>query len=146
MSDRAEERANHFEKIGVQQRLFNRHQFLQAKRESRDRGISPGELLLEQGLLNREQLRGLDRAVTYRIGRDEDKAIAKIIIDSNYCEAPMVEGALKRQKDFYSKTGELMRLGVLLVEGRTLSESQRIAAYKIHEIERRGVASPRSPL
>ena len=39
-----------------------------------------------------------------------------------------------------------MRLGVLLVEGRTLSESQRIAAYKIYEIERRGVASPRSPL
>ncbi|MBL4848045.1 MAG: hypothetical protein JKY65_21220 [Planctomycetes bacterium] len=142
----ADERANHFEKIGVQQRLFSRHQFLQARREARERGVSPGEVLHGEGLLNREQLRGLDRAVTYRIGRDQDKAIAKIIIDSNYCEAPAVEGALKRQKEFYSKTGELMRLGVLLVEGRTLSESQRIAAYKIHEIERQGVASPRSPL
>jgi ASC-1-like (ASCH) protein len=142
----SDERANHFEKIGVQQRLFTRHQFLQAKRAARERGVAPGEILLSQGSLNREQLRGLDRAVTYRIGRDEDKAIAKIIIDSNYCEAPSVEGALKRQKEFYSRTGELMRLGVLLVEGRTLSESQRIAAYKIHEIERQGVASPRSPL
>ena len=84
MGNRAEERANHFEKIGVQQRLFSRHQFLQAKRSAGERGVVPGELLCEEGVLNREQLRGLDRAVTYRIGRDEDKAIAKIIIDSNY--------------------------------------------------------------
>lgn len=140
-----EERAEHFEKIGIQQRLFSRHQFLQASKVARERRISPGEVLHEEGLIDREQLRGLERAVTYRIGRDEDKAIAKIIIDSNYCEAPRVESALQRQKEFYSRSGELMRLGVLLVEARSLSESQRIAAYKIHEIERRGVA-PRSAL
>lgn len=138
-----DERAEHFEKIGLQQRLFNRHQFLQANKTARERGVSPGLILHEQGLIDREQLRGLERAVTYRIGRDEDKAIAKIIIESNYCPGPQVEAALERQKEFYARTGELMRLGVLLVEGRTLSESQRIAAYKIHEIERRGTASPR---
>jgi hypothetical protein len=93
------------------------------------------DVLIEQGTLNSEQARGLERAVTYRIGRDQDKNVAKIIIDSKYCDPAAVEVALKKQKEFYAKTGELMRLGTLLVQTFALTESQRIAAHKIHEIE-----------
>jgi hypothetical protein len=102
---------------------------------SRQRGAPVGDVLVEQGTLTREQNRGLERAVTYRVGRDEDKGVAKIIIDSKYCDPTLVEQALKKQKDFYAKTGELMRLGNLLVQSDDLTESQRIAAHKIMDIE-----------
>lgn len=136
-----EERASQFEQIGLQQKLFNRQQLMQARSQAQQRGLPPGDVLVEQGVITREQLLGLERAITYRLGRDEDKAIAKIIVDSNYAEAVSVETALRQQKDFYGKTGELMRLGVLLVESRELTESQRVAAHKIHGIERRAASS-----
>ena len=50
---------------------------------------------------------------------------------------------MKRQKEFYGRTGELLRLGVLLVEGSNLTETQRVAAYKIHGIERSSSSSQR---
>lgn len=138
MSD--DPRGEHFQQIGLQQKLFTRQELASA-RQANAPGKTPGEVLLDRGVITREQLRGLQRAVTYRLGRDEDKEIAKIIVDSHYCDPARVEQALKRQKEFYGKTGELMRLGVLLVEGQDLTESQRVAAYKIHGIER---ASPSS--
>lgn len=140
-------RSQQFEQIGLQQRLFSRPQLAEARRLGAQRRKSPGEVLIEQGLLTREQLKGLERAITYRLGRDQDKEIAKIIVDSNYCDPARVEAALRKQKEFYGKTGELMRLGVLLVEGRDITESQRVAAYKIHDIERRASSAshPRLP-
>ena len=129
--------AKHFEKIGLQQKLFSRQQLIAARRSVGPTGDA-GEELVRQGVLNEQQLRGLMRAVAYRIGRDEDKEIAKVIIDSSYCSAEAVEEALRKQKDFYGKTGELLRLGVLLVRSRSLSESQRIAAHKIYGIEQQG--------
>lgn len=140
-------RYQQFEQIGLQQRLFSRQQLGQARQIAAQRGRDPGEVLIQQGVLTREQLKGLERAITYRLGRDQDKEIAKIIIDSNYCDPARVEAALRKQKEFYGKTGELMRLGVLLVEGRDITESQRVAAYKIHDIERRASSGshPRLP-
>jgi ASC-1-like (ASCH) protein len=128
-------RVKHFEKIGVQQQLFTRQQLATANRGARQAGLAVGDMMVQQGVLTREQLRGLERAVIYRMGRDQDKGIAKIIIDSHYCAADAVEEALRQQKEFYGKTGELLRLGVLLVKARDLSESQRVAAHKIHGIE-----------
>ncbi|MGE0712973.1 MAG: hypothetical protein AB7N76_24390 [Planctomycetota bacterium] len=133
-----EAKTKHFEKIGIQQRLFTRAQLGAALQAARQQGRGVGEVLLAQRILTAEQLKGLERAVSYRLGRDEDKEIAKIIIDSNYCQAESVEEAMRKQKEFYAKTGELMRLGVLLVQARDLSESQRIAAHKIHLIEQKG--------
>ncbi len=126
------ERAEQFEAIGLQQRLFTREQLAAARATGRD----PGAALVEEGVLTAAQRQGLERAVTYRLGREEDKAIAKIILDSHYCEPAQVDQALARQKDLYQRTGELIRLSVLLVEGRVLSESQGLAAHKIHRIER----------
>ena len=132
----AKTRTRHFGTIGVQQRLFTKAQLADATRTSNQRRTTPGQVLVEQGVVTPDQLRALERAITYRIGREEDKQIAKIIVDSNYCEAPRVEAALRKQKEFYSRSGELMRLGVLLVDDQNLTESQRVAAYKIHSIER----------
>lgn len=128
-------RAQIFEQIGLQQRLFDREQLAQAKRRSRADGRTLGDQLVNDSVLGREQLRGLERAVTYRLGRDEDKEIAKIIVQSHYCPDGAVEAALKRQKEFYAQSGELIRLGALLVETANITESQRIAAHKIFSIE-----------
>ncbi|HBP22780.1 MAG TPA: hypothetical protein DEA08_33995 [Planctomycetes bacterium] len=130
-------RAKHFEKIGLQQKLFTRQQLVAARRTVGPTG-DVGKELVRQGVLAQQQLKGLERAVAYRLGRDEDKEIAKVIIDSSYCSAESVEEALRKQKEFYGKTGELLRLGVLLVRSRELSESQRIAAHKIYGIEQQG--------
>jgi hypothetical protein len=124
-----------FEQIGLQQRLFTPMEAERARHIANQRGQTVGQVLVEQGVLADEQLRGLERAVIYRIGRDEDKAIGKIIMDSNYCDPARVEAALRKQKEFYAQTGELMRLGTLLVQNADITESQKIAAHKIHAIE-----------
>ena len=123
-----------FVQIGLQQRLFSQAQLDDARRALPGRPL--GDALLERGALSREAHRGLDRAVTYRIGRDEDKRIAQIIVDSGYCSEARVEEALRRQKDFYGKTGELLRIGALLVEDGAMTDSQAVAASKIYRIER----------
>ncbi len=123
--------------IGLAQKLFSRSQYDAAKRrlkEGAKGGI--GGALVAIGAINAEQLRGLERAIAYRLGREEDKQIAKVMVDSGYATQGAVDDALTRQKELYTKTGDLLRLGVLLVKGGAISESQRKAAIKIHGIER----------
>ena len=139
-----ERRAKAFEQIGIQQQLFDREQVQRAWRIADDEGLELRECLLREGALDRSQLRGLERAVTYRLGRDDDKEIAELLIESHYCEAPAVETALTRQKELYTQSGELVRLGVLLVRSRAITETQRIASDKIHGIVRVS-GSQRSP-
>jgi hypothetical protein len=127
-------REEHYVQIGLQQRLFTQAEVDGFKRSAPGRSV--GDLLVERGVLSKEQHKGLDRAVTYRLGRDEDKRVAQIIVDSGYCSEERVEAAMKRQKDFYGKTGELMRLGALLIEGGDLTDSQHLAASKIYRIEK----------
>jgi hypothetical protein len=124
--------------IGLQQRLFTQAQLDDARRAAPGKPIP--DALQERGVLGREQHRGLDRAVSYRLGRDDDKRIAQIIVDSGYCSEQRVEDALRRQKDFYGKTGELVRICQLLVEDGTLTDSQHLAASKIFRIERTSIA------
>jgi hypothetical protein len=87
-----------FLQIGVQQRLFTKEQADDARRNV-PAAPTLGEALITRGVLTRDQQRGLERAVTYRLGRDEDKRIAQIIVDSGYCPEARVQEALKRQKD-----------------------------------------------
>lgn len=124
-----------FVQIGLQQRLFTREQADDARRA----GGPLAEALVARGVLAREQARGLERAVVYRLGRDEDKRIAQIIVDSGYCPEPRVQEALRRQKDLYARSGELVRLGTLLMGDGALTDSQHIAAAKIFHIERAGL-------
>ena len=133
---RAKLRAKLLRKIGTAQKLFSRPSWKEAEKQAEESGQEVTAVLLEMKLVTRDQLRGLERAVTYRIGRDEDKALGKVIIDSGYSDEATVEAALKEQKDIYSKSGDLARLCDLLVSGGTLSESQHLAARKIHDIAR----------
>jgi len=64
----------------------------------------------ERGWAPPEKLRGLERAVAYRIEREEDKSLAKMILDYGYASEAAVEEAMKKQKDRYSKSGEITRL------------------------------------
>lgn len=123
-------------KIGLSQKLFSRGQWKEAEGEASRRADAVPTLLLELGYISRDQLRGLERAVDYRIGRDEDKTLAKVIVDSGYADAPTVEDALRQQKELYGKTGELARIGDLLMNGGSLSETQHLAARKINDISR----------
>jgi hypothetical protein len=124
-----------FVQIGIQQRLFTQAQVDDA-RKGAPAAPTLGEALIARGALSRDQQRGLERAVTYRLGRDEDKRIAQIIVDSGYCPEARVQEALKRQKDVYGKSGDLVRLGTLLMDDGAISDSQQLAAYKIFQIER----------
>ncbi|MCO5165706.1 MAG: hypothetical protein M9894_04980 [Planctomycetes bacterium] len=123
-----------FVQIGVQQRLFTREQVEDVRRGAP--GAALAEALVARGVLAREQARGLERAVVYRLGRDEDKRIAQIIVDSGYCPEARVQEALRRQKDLYARSGDLVRLGTLLMGDGALTDSQHIAAAKIFQIER----------
>lgn len=123
--------------IGVQQRLFTREQADEARRASP--GAPLTDALVARGVLSRDQARGLERAAIYRLGRDEDKRVAQIIVDSGYCPENRVQEALRRQKEIYGKSGELVRLGTLLMDDGSITDSQHIAALKIFQIERTGL-------
>ncbi|HZU95885.1 MAG TPA: hypothetical protein VFF73_04195 [Planctomycetota bacterium] len=124
-------------KIGVGQKLFSRDQWKQAvELRGRMGGGSVGDALVKMGAISPDQLRSLFRAVDYRVGRNEDKELARVILDSGYAEEPSVEAALKQQKEIYGASGKLARLCDLLMERALLSESQHIAARKILEIAR----------
>jgi hypothetical protein len=123
-------------RIGFGQKLFSRDQWKKAEKKADERGGEVASFLVKLGFITRSQLRGLERAVTFRIGRDEDKALGKVIVDSGYADATTVDDALKEQKSIYAKSGDLARICELLVRGGVLSESQHLAARKIHDIAR----------
>jgi len=129
-------RAKLLRKIGTAQKLFSKSKWKEAEQEAEDSGRAIGDVLLEMKLVSKDQLRGLERAVTYRIGRDEDKKLSKVIVDSGYADEATVEAALQEQKDIYAKSGDLARICDLLVTGGTLSESQHLAARKIFDISK----------
>lgn len=129
-SGEAESAGRAYVQIGLQQKLFKKEQVAEAERA----GKPVHEHLLARGVITPDQHKGLERAVAYRLGRDEDKKVAQLVVEHGYCSQAAVEKALKQQKDFYGKTGELMRLGTLLVEMGSLSDSQHLAAIKLFRL------------
>lgn len=73
----------------------------------------------------------LENAARYRVTRDVDKEIARILQDSNYCKQDSINQALAAQKDHYRATRETLRLATWLVERGLLNDAQRIAAEKL---------------
>jgi len=122
-------------KIGVAQRIFTKNQWADALGvRGKLGGGSVGDALVKLGAISPDQLRALFRAVDYRIGRNEDKELARVILDSGYADEGAVKTALQSQKDQYASTGKLVRLCDLLMQQSLLSESQHIAARKILDI------------
>lgn len=129
-------------KIGVAQKLFSKAQWKEAAEKGRSG--SPGDALVKMGVLTSDQLRALGRAVDYRIGRNEDKELARVILDSGYADEGAVKEAMEHQKELYGSSGKLVRLCDLLKQQSLLSESQQIAARKILDIAKaakRGIDS-----
>lgn len=131
--DEAERRAKAYAEIGIQQRLFKDTHVREAEKA---RQPLP-EYLLAHRLLTPDQHTGLERAVSYRLGRDEDKKVAHLVVEHGYCSEAAVAKALKQQKEFYAKTGQLIRLGNLLVETGSLTDSQHLAAMKLFRLSAR---------
>jgi hypothetical protein len=124
-------------KIGVSQKLFSKSQWKEAVQvRGRMGGGSVGDALVKIGAINADQLKALFRAVDYRIGRNEDKDLARVILDSGYADERAVKEALEHQKELYGSSGKLVRLFELLKQQQLLSESQQIAARKILDIGR----------
>src|SRR4051812_663469 len=86
--------------IGLAQKLFSRSQYDAAKRRVLNRGGegSIGAELVAVGAISQDQLRGLERAIVYRLGRDEDKEVARVIVDSGYANQAAVDDAMQTQK------------------------------------------------
>lgn len=124
-------------KIGIAQKIFSKNQWAEALTvRAKMGGGSVGDALVKMGAISPDQLRALFRAVDYRLGRNEDKELARVILDSGYADEAGVKQALAQQKKEYGASGKLVRLCDLLMDRSLLSESQHIAARKILDIAR----------
>lgn len=131
-ANESEQRARVYVEIGLQQRLFQPKHVDEAAREKQPLP----EYLLARGLISPDQHTGLERAVSYRLGRDEDKRVAQLVVEHGYCSESAVAKALKQQKALYARSGQLVRLGTLLVDAGSLSDSQHLAAMKLFRLGR----------
>lgn len=132
----AEEAARRlYGEVGVRQGIFSADALRRVRQAAP--GQHPGEALMAEGVISRGQHKGLLRAVEYRQGRDEDKRIAQILVDNRYCDGGQVREALAKQKQIYAKTGKLVRLALMLMEGGSLTASQQTAARKLYELGKR---------
>lgn len=122
-----DEHAKAYVQIGLQQQLFGKEDVKAAARA----GQALHESLLARGVITPDQHVGLERAVAYRLGRDEDKRLAQLLLEHGYTAQAAVEAALEQQKALYSQTGELSRLADLLVRSGSLTHSQQTAATKL---------------
>jgi hypothetical protein len=130
----SQDRETLLKRIGLSQKVFTKSQWKDAEKQAAKTGKSVTDALLAMGVLNPEKVRALSRAVDFRVGRNEDKELARVILDSGYTDEKAVESALDHQKNVYNSTGKLVRLCSLLIDGRALSESQQTAAKKILDI------------
>ena len=101
--------------IGVQQGLFTREQAASAMAKLQElaaRGQTfPLSVVLEKLTIITETDRlALENASRYRVHRDDDKEVARIIKESNYAPDHAVDLALSAQKDHYRQSGETIRL------------------------------------
>ena len=129
--------------IGLSQGVFNDAQARTAldkltQLEAQGQSFSLSVVLQRMNLISETDRVALENAATYRVHRDSDKEIAKIIGDSGYTDLGIIEKALSEQKEHYRATGETLRVGHFLVNQGYLSEAQRIAAEKLFTLGNSG--------
>jgi hypothetical protein len=125
--------------IGLSQQVFSDAQVetaLNKLRQLKAQGqIFPLSVVLQRmNLISDTDRLALENAANYRVSRDADKEIARIIRESGYTDVAVVEKALSDQKEHYRATGETMRIGHVLVHQGFLSGAQRIAAEKLFQL------------
>lgn len=125
--------------IGISQGVFNDQQVDTAmaklvQLEAQGQQYALSVVLEKLQLITETDRLALENAATYRVNRDADKEIARIIRESGYTDNAIVDHALSDQKEHYRATGETMRIGQLLVNQGHINEAQRIAAEKLFQL------------
>ena len=116
-------------RIAVKNRLLTREQADQSladlKRKSkRGKEVSLAALLVNRGTLSRGEVKSLDRALSYRNLRIEDKLYGRITIHNNFATDAQIREALDVQKSEYLKGNRPPRLGSVLISLGYLSDMQ----------------------
>jgi len=129
-------------RIGIEQGMFNqvdlkRAQSRVVERASRGQNTPLSVVLKQLGILNEPQRSGLERAARYRADRDADRRLGSLMVESGYAEQAAVDGAMREQKTHYSQTGEMRRLGDLLIGDRLITPAQRMAAEQLLKLQSR---------
>ena len=110
------------------------HEYLATQR-ARGVEMTIGEALMDLKLLNKSQYLLVQRAIHYKLQRNGDKVLARVIIESDYAPKQEVLDAMAYQKDHYNKDGACRPVGDLLIERGHLTVEQLKAAQKIQALK-----------
>jgi hypothetical protein len=129
-----------FVKAGIEHKFINEghirkaHEY-QANQRARGVEMSVGEALMDLKLLNKQQYLTVQRALNYKLQRNGDKVLARVIIESDYAPKQEVLEAMAFQKEQYNKDGNCRPVGDLLIERGFLTVEQLKAAQKIQALK-----------
>jgi hypothetical protein len=103
----------------------------QKTQQARGVDVSIGEALMDLKLINRTQYLTIQRAGHYKLQRQQDKDLARVVIKSDYSPREAVLDAMQYQKEHYTRDGVCRPVGDLLIERGYLTVEQLKAAQKI---------------
>ena len=107
----------------------------QANQRARGIEMTAGEALMDLKLLNKTQYLQVQRAIHYKMQRNLDKVLARVIIESDYAPKQEVLEAMADQKEQFNKDGNCRPVGDLLIERGFLTVEQLKAAQKIQALK-----------
>jgi hypothetical protein len=125
-----------FIKMGLENKYLNDAQVKKGQEhaaQQRARGVDMtlGEALMELKIIGKTQYLTIQRAASYKIQRQSDKVLARILIESDYAPKQEVLDAMAWQKEHYTKDGVCRPVADLLIERGFLTVEQMKAAQKI---------------
>ena len=129
-----------FVKAGIDQKVITdghlkkAHEY-QANQRARGVEMGIGEALMDLKLLNKTQYLTIQRAIHYKLQRNADKVLARVIIESDYAPKQEVLEAMAWQKEQFGKDGSARAVGDLLIERGFLTVEQLKAAQKIQALK-----------
>ncbi len=129
-----------FVKVGMENKFISdghikkAHEYM-ANHRARGVEMTIGEALMDLKLLNKQQYLTIQRAIHYKIQRNADKVLARVIIESDYAPKQEVLEAMSDQKDQYNKDSTCRPVGDLLIERGMLTVEQLKAAQKIQALK-----------
>lgn len=129
-----------FVKAGIEHKFINDSQIKKAHEylaNQRARGVEMGvgEALMDLKILNKTQYLTIQRALNYKLQRNGDKVLARVIIESDYAPKQEVLEAMGYQKELYGKDGVCRPVGDVLIERGFLTVEQLKAAQKIQALK-----------
>ena len=109
---------------------LERARTVQAYGQKRGLTLPLDRVLLKLGLLSRDQILGLWRALRYYLWRKEDKFFVKIAMQSKFLDETRSRSCLKEQKQAYKHDDELIRVNEIARQRGYLTAEQDLAVCK----------------